>query len=410
MILMLARIPSRLGEGEIDESAARARHDREERVEHFPPVQILVEAEMHEITQHPPALRNAEPHSMTHHAAQRVRGRDIVVKERHQIADRGETRAHHLGIAGRMDEFINRAAVVIGRTRDLDMTVIEVAPGQTLRCGARVPLPHPHGQAGLGRVEGGGRIGQRAGEDTIRYFPHEGIARTAQTLGDELVAAGAGDRGAATGGDRERGVQPAGSGGNAGLPPAPQHREPMPHQEPIPALGRAVQDLPLGAAVEAGQRQFAAAVDGIVEQPAIAVGQGDGLQQPKGGTVFHPSAGIARRLVQVDDARVQRMRRIERPHDRAGEVFVVAHRPERGPAERGGQGFEALDTHYAARIAGHGFPLAAGPGGRANTTMTADGCQAGAMSDGDATRRHPPYIFPDPRPHLPSLHPAGFPA
>ena len=60
VILMLARIATGLCELPVDAGAPRSRDDRKDAVEHLASRKILVEPEMHQITKHAAALRDAK--------------------------------------------------------------------------------------------------------------------------------------------------------------------------------------------------------------------------------------------------------------------------------------------------------------------------------------------------------------
>ena len=57
---MLARIATGLRELPVDAGAPRPRHDGKDAVEHLASRKILVEPEMHQITKHAAALRDAK--------------------------------------------------------------------------------------------------------------------------------------------------------------------------------------------------------------------------------------------------------------------------------------------------------------------------------------------------------------
>src|SRR6266513_1947724 len=60
VILVLARIATGLRKLPVDAGASRSRHDGKDAVEHLASRKILVEPEMHQITKHAAALRDAE--------------------------------------------------------------------------------------------------------------------------------------------------------------------------------------------------------------------------------------------------------------------------------------------------------------------------------------------------------------
>ena len=301
MIFMLARISARLGECEIDEGAAGSGHHWENCVEHLPVIQVLVEPEMHEIAQHPPALRDTKTDRVAYPAADRVHRRGIVPQKRHQIADRRETDAHDLRVLGGIDEFINRPAVEAWWPGDRDVGGVDIVPGQARRRGAAVLLALADSQARFAWGEIGGLIRQCADERRLRRFLDERVSR-AESLGDEFVAIDA------VGGDAgEMRIQAICSRGDTGLPRAPDHREPVPHQEAIPGMGRSRRAIAVGTPVKTGQRDLVAAVGNVVQQPAVSPPEIGWRHQREVRAVLYPSGGIMRRLVQVDDRCIQRV-------------------------------------------------------------------------------------------------------
>src|SRR5271167_2537752 len=161
VILVLARVAPYLRKLPVDAGAARSRHDGKDAVEHLASRKILIEAEMHQIAKHAAALRNAETQRMAD-ARPLLRRQRIVLRrvpqERDDVADRGETDAHHDWTARTVDELKDRAVVEArrGRPRDLDMAVVDQTPREAGRREARIGLALPYRQRRTGRV--GNRI------------------------------------------------------------------------------------------------------------------------------------------------------------------------------------------------------------------------------------------------------------
>ncbi len=347
MIFVLAGVTPRLRECEIDEGAAGAGDDREDRIEDFASLEVLIEAEMHQVTQHAPALRNAESHGVAHFAADRIHRRRIMPQERDQITDRGETDAHHLGIPGGINELINRAAIEAGWPDNFNMCRVNIAPRKAGWGDALVPLPLAHRQRRFVSRQIGGLIRQRTNERSLRRFLDERIAWT-EPLRDELVAIDAG-----RGHGRKPRVQSVRAGRHAGLPGAPDQRKAVPHQESVAGMRRGRRAIAVGAAIEPGQRDLVAAVGHVVQQPAIAFREVRRRHQREVGTVLHPSMGVARRLGQIDDHGIQRMRRIEFAMDRATQALVSPDRAKHAPIEYRRQALGDFNIQYAAGLGCH---------------------------------------------------------
>ncbi len=235
---------------------------------------------------------------------------------------------------------------------------VDIAPRKTRWRGALVPLPLADRQAGFVSRQIGGLIRQRPNKRRLRRFLDERIAG-AEPFRDELVAIDAG-RGH---GGKSR-VQPVRASGNAGLPGAPDQREAVPHQEPVAGMRRGRRAIAVGATIEPGQRDLVAAVGHVVQQPAIAFRQIGRRHQREVRAVLHPSGGVARRLVQVDDHGVQRMRADRARHGscHSGTRTSRSSRNTRAIENRR-QAFGDFNAQYAAGLGCHrGSPLLASVG------------------------------------------------
>src|SRR5215831_1126300 len=88
----------RLRELPVDAGVARSRHDRKDAVEHLASRKILVEPEMHQITKHAAALRDAKTQRPAD-ARPLLRRQWIILgfvpQERNNVAERGKADAHH---------------------------------------------------------------------------------------------------------------------------------------------------------------------------------------------------------------------------------------------------------------------------------------------------------------------------
>ena len=130
MVLMLTRIAAGLRELPVDAGPPRSGDDRQNAIEHLASRKVLVEAIVHQIAQHPATLRYAEARARGGcRDRQRIAVRRMA-QECHDVADRGEADAHHDRIARAVDELEDRAAIEAwrGRTRDLDMAVVDQPP------------------------------------------------------------------------------------------------------------------------------------------------------------------------------------------------------------------------------------------------------------------------------------------
>ena len=325
MVLMLARIAAGLGELPVDAGPARSGDDRQNAVEHLASREVLVEAVVHQIAQHPAALRDAEAQRVADARSQRIAIRRMA-QERDDVADRREADAHHDRIARAVDELEDRAAIEAwrGRARDLDVAVIDQPPRQSGRRDTRIGLALAHRQRRARRI--GDRIHQRADETILRHLLDIGIAEQTGRLGDELLAHHAGD----AIDDREARGQTIVARRHVALPPAPHQREAVAHQEAVAGVARMAA---LRRAVQSRHDRLVAAVGHVVHQPAIAARDIERLQDAELGLILDVAARIARRLVQIDDAGIQRMRGIQFAERRAVQPFIGTDRAEFRAAE-----------------------------------------------------------------------------
>ena len=135
-----------------------------------------------------------------------------------------------------------------------------------------------------------------------------------------------------TGGLRDnwrRECQPASARSDVALPAAPHQRVAPSHQEPVAGVlcGRRI--VAAGRAVELDQRPQVSAIVDVVEQRAVAFGEIGRLEDQEVGRVFDLAARIARRALDVDDAGIERMRRVELAVETANHLLVRTDLTER---------------------------------------------------------------------------------
>jgi hypothetical protein len=106
-------------------------------------------------------------------------------------------------------------------------------------------------------------------------------------------------------------VKQAGIGGQSGNPAAENNREALPHQEAISGVGGRARVVPGWRAVELDQRALAAAIVHVIEECAVSLGHVGRLQDVEIGRIFHSSGGAQGRLVEVHDAGIERLPRIQ---------------------------------------------------------------------------------------------------
>ena len=149
----------------------------------------------------------------------------------------------------------------------------------------------------------------------------EFIAEATGLLGDELLAYHAGD----AGDDRKVRDQAIVARRHVALPGAPHQGVAAAHQETVAGVPRMAA---LRRAVQPRHDQLVAAVGHIVHQPAVAACRIARPQDAEFGPVFDQAVRVARRAVEVDDAAIERMVRVDLARRAPGEVLVRPGRAE----------------------------------------------------------------------------------
>ncbi len=109
--------------------------------------------------------------------------RRLVAQERDDVAGGGEAEAHHLGIFGGVDEFVDRAGVETVRPIDRDFGRAFEFDFEAGGRRARIGLALAHADLGMRGIEVGGGIAQR------------GAGRIVAVVEDEILAREPGDAG-----------------------------------------------------------------------------------------------------------------------------------------------------------------------------------------------------------------------
>ena len=189
----------------------------------------------------------------------------------------------------------------------------------------------------------GDRIDQRADEAIFGHLLDVAVAEQAGCLRDELLANHAGD----AFDDREPCGQTIIAGGHVSLPPAPHQREAAVHQE---AVAGTLRMSAFRRAVQSRHDRLVAAVGHVIHQPAIAAREIERLQNAELALVLDIAARIARRLVEIDDAGVLRMRRIKLAECCAVQPLIGPDRTELSTVEHRRFAFGDLDPLHTAAI------------------------------------------------------------
>ena len=156
----------------------------------------------------------------------------------------------------------------------------------------------------------------------------------AARTGDEFLADAPHDRRAVVGGDRR--VQPKSAIGmwRTRVPAGPQQGESAPQRQCVAEIRRSRWLVAGLAGAQVGEQHHPAAVVHLVEDAAIAVLGIGRTKDADVAAVLDHAARVARCLVDVDDAAIGRMRRIEFADSNAVEPLIGAGRTEFGTANQ----------------------------------------------------------------------------
>lgn len=344
--LVLGVRAGRLPELRVEEHAPHARDVGEHPVEDPAAGLVAIETLPDVIAQVAAALRDANRQHRADAAPGRVRRRRparLVAQERHEVTRRGQAEPQHGGIARRIVEVVDRAGHgPRARRQQADRSRVDVSPLAGRHQGGRVRLVAAHGEPG-GRLIEGGRLVAQA----------EDLHRLATRAGDQLVADRPHDGPSVRRRRRRLQGEPARRARGARVPPAPRERVALAEQQPVPHVGRGARIVAAGGRVhEVGEEQLAPAVVDLVDDLAIALRGIGGTEEIEVGLVFHEAADVAGRPVEIDDARVGRVARIDLAARHPHHALVGARRAE-GCAVRERLG--AIDAyHDDARLDGRG--------------------------------------------------------
>jgi hypothetical protein len=102
-----------------------------------------------------------------------------------------------------------------------------------------------------------------------------------------------------------------------------------------------------GRAVDpVSERVLVAPVVDVIEDPGVAPGQVDRLEDRQVDAVLDVAVGVAWRPVEIHDQGVSGIVRIDLAFDVAGQVLVLSDAPEGQSLERGGVGLRDDDVGY----------------------------------------------------------------
>ena len=286
----------------------RSGNVRAQAVEHDLPAFVGVETPIHKALEITPTLGIATPKRPLDPVAHGVLRRSITLKERDQVARRGEAERKHDRILRGIHELERRALIVRReervRTIDPYRQIVDVRP-HTRRHGYSVHewsadelrvIVHDHVRLALVKRVGGKRqreigargvvedlLGDRPGDDRAAVR----IARDRQRCGESVRARS--DEGRV-------------------LPAGPHDRVAAPHEE----TGAGAGCVGVGDArrrrrlVERGVRALVAAIHDIVEDFPAALAGIDGLEDEHVGRVLDHPPGVARRKLNVRHERIAR--------------------------------------------------------------------------------------------------------
>ena len=290
-----------LREAQIEAAAAGAGHVRHDAVEHLAAPLVFVEPIVQVRPQEAPALRHAERNralDRPRRNRQRI-GRRVFQVRDHVAHGRG-THAHD----GRILRFVNDFVDLAGLEAAVEIHARQVGHDLSIRETRELPVaPRDEAARALDRVahaQGVGRI-VRVGHG-IRGVVAIGERRVECGLRDDHLAADdAHERRPVVGGNRRIDMDEAVTHRRIELPPHPQQREALLHQEAVAhvRVRRGIQ-APVGVVVEA-EHALAAAIRDFVQHGAVAAPDLFRLDQIEVRRELHASARVSRGLVDVGD-------------------------------------------------------------------------------------------------------------
>ena len=329
-----------LRKGQVHECPARPGDHRHDGVEHRAAGGVAVEAPAQEVPQHPAALRQAEPGRVAHRAGQGVAlPRRAAAQERSHVAHAQQAQPGHDRVGRAVGELPDGATVErrAGLLRHDDATGTVEPPQRGIHGRARVGLVLAQGQPRL-RPRGGG-VGQAVGEVGGALGLDVVVAGGRRQVQHPLLAAPAflaGDNG-------QPGRHAPAPGRHVVLPAAPHHRPAAAHQPAGTRLRFRGGQVGAGGGVDAVHRALGAAVQHVVQHPAVTTGHR--TQDGQVRLVVDEPVGTPRRLPEVDDRGVGGIS-VVGGQERGARHPFVGLAVEQAPAEcrLRRQEVEALDT------------------------------------------------------------------
>ena len=273
------------------------------------------------------ALRYAEADRMPDlgiFRQQRVAGA-LIAQKRDEVAHRGEADAEHLRLGRLVPQFVNLERLERAPLRHKpDRAVVDKFPLAARDVAPPVALPIAHREPRRGLVERGRGIAQP---------PDNQFGRTARP-GLELVANAAGDRLTVFQRHREIGAEPVIGARRAGIPARPHDRMAAPEEKAEPGVARRLRIVDRDRIirrhiVDELQNAFAAAVGDVIDENPAAAPRLGRSQDENVGRVFDLARFIARRFVEIDNARILRRLRIEYAPRHAAHPHIAAGLAER---------------------------------------------------------------------------------
>ena len=125
VMIVLAGVPGRLGKAMVERSHPRSGHVRDDAIEYFLSVLILVETPIDELPQKSTALGNPESNGPSEFGfsfdEERIVGSGSATKCRYQVANRGESCSHDNGILRLIDQLVDMGFLESARVIEFDL-------------------------------------------------------------------------------------------------------------------------------------------------------------------------------------------------------------------------------------------------------------------------------------------------
>lgn len=313
----------------VEAAAARAGGLGQHPVQRRPTLEVLVEPLVEKVAKKASRLRDTHGES----PLPRRRAPRAVLEKRHQVPHHRQPETHHRGVPGHVDRLVDLSR--LEALRQMDVGAVRHDPPGLVEPGETPPRAWNHPSLAESRVTHGEHV---AGIARVRHrvgaMVPMGQGQHLCRLGEDVVGADQPLDRLASGplarGDEDR-VEPEELGPirDVPLPGGPNDGEAPPHQK---AVAEIVECRGIGGAasvpIEVEDRGLAAAVGDLHQQRPVALLRLHRLEDVNVSGEAHLLLFVAGRQIEVDDAGVAGVVRIQAIADFPHQLFVATGEPE----------------------------------------------------------------------------------